>query len=75
MVINRSEFFDYGNGVGQGSTLSPILFNLYFNEIPFLLDKQDTYPIVLQNGCLLDLTQLLGHKMHCLHSLNFVMTA
>lgn len=70
----RSEFFDYGNGVTQGSTLSPILFNLYFNEIPFLLDKQDTDPIVLQNGCLLDLTQLLGHKMHCLHSLNFVMT-
>lgn len=30
-----------------------MLFNLYFNGIPFLLDKQDTDPIVLQNGCLL----------------------
>ena len=27
-----------------------MLFNLYLNEIPFLLDRQDTDPIILPNG-------------------------
>lgn len=29
-----------------------MLFNLYLNEIPFLLDKQDTDPLLLPNGSL-----------------------
>jgi len=46
----RSEFFDNGNDVKQGCILSPMPFNLYLNEIPFLLDKQVKDPIVLPNG-------------------------
>ena len=41
---------DYCKGVRQGCILSPMLFNLYLNEIPFLLDQGDTDPIVLPNG-------------------------
>ena len=38
---------DYCKGVRQGCLLSPMLFNLYLDEIPFLLDQGDTDPIVL----------------------------
>ena len=41
---------DYCKGVRQGCILSPMLFNLYLDEIPFLLDQGDIDPTVLPNG-------------------------
>ena len=64
----RTEFFDYQKGVRQGCILSPMLFNLYLNDIPFLLDREDTDPIALPNGsnlnCLLyaDDLVLISHS-------------
>ena len=48
--LQRTEYFEYANGVRQGCILSPMLFNLYLNEIPTLLDKMDTNPIILPDG-------------------------
>ena len=46
----RTEFFNYQKGVRQRCILSPMLFNLYLNEIPFLVDRKDTDSITLPNG-------------------------
>ena len=65
----RSEYFEYKKGVRQGCILSTyLLFNLFLNEVPSLLNKQNTDPIILPDGsplnCLLyaDDLVLISHS-------------
>ena len=47
----RSSFFNYNRGVRQGCILSPLLFNLYQDKFPRLLQSSlDTDSITLPNG-------------------------
>ena len=34
---HRSDFFDTGNGLKQGDVMSPMLFNLFVNDLPNIL--------------------------------------
>ena len=69
LIINERVFFNYNcKGGRQGYILSLMLFKLYLNDIPFLLDREDTDPIILPNGthlnCLLyaDDLVLISHS-------------
>ena len=64
----RTEFFDYQKGVRQGCILSPMLFNLYLHEIPFLIDRDDTDSITLSNGSKLNCLLYADDLVLVLHS-------
>ena len=45
-----TDFFDYTKGVRQGCPLSPIMFNIYVNDIFNIMNKNNKSDIFLDKG-------------------------